>query len=359
MSAFAAYSNSACAKRMLSLAQTRMRYLLLLALLVAPALLPSAAEGGALPQGAADGSGAAADGSGGAMLPVAKPPVRLIGSAIHSRPPRPKNPAAQLPDVTLPPLATETAAARFRWSGEQLFYAIEFLGNKAIKAGLSIGAPTEVEKFGTVIPIQGLAASVGLLGAVYPIRDSALTYLDPATGLPIWSEKVLAENNIERSYKVDYDGTRHRASVLRKRDGETRQFKRAIPSDLHDAFSWFMDLRSQDLSVGKRYEYFVFDGWKLSRLTAVVVRNGTSYCALGDLPSAEVELSREILASEPMLPYAVSGAELPPVYLEEEPMKKVGRAWFGTDERRIPIAIEVVTSLGPLGVRIERAQTPN
>lgn len=170
---------------------------------------------------------------------------------------------------------------------------------------------------------------------------------------------MLTENNIERSYKVDYDGTHHRASVLRNRDGESRQFKRAVPSDIHDAFSWFMDLRSQDLSVGKRYEYFVFDGWKLSRLTAVVVRNGTSYCALGELPSAEVDLSREILASEPMLPYAVRGAELPPVYLEEEPMKKVGRAWFGTDERRIPIAIEVVTSLGPLGVRIERAQTPN
>ena len=60
-----------------------------------------------------------------------------------------------------------------------------------------------------------------------------------------------------------------------------------------------------------------------------------------------------------MLPYAVRGVELPPVYLQEEPTKKVGRAWFGTDERRLPIAIEVVTSLGPLGVRIERAQTPN
>jgi hypothetical protein len=55
----------------------------------------------------------------------------------------------------------------------------------------------------------------------------------------------------------------------------------------------------------------------------------------------------------------VRGAELPPVYLEEEPVKRVGRAWFGTDARRLPIAIEVVTSLGPLAVRIERAQTPN
>ena len=336
-----------------------MRFLLLLALLFAPALLPTAAEAGALPEGATEGSGTAADGSGGPMQPVAKPPVKLIGSAIHSRPTRPKAADAPLPEVALPPLATETAAQRFRWSGEQLFYAIEFLGNKAIKAGLSIGAPTEVEKFGTVIPVQGLAASVGLLGAVYPIRDSALTYLDPATGLPIWSEKVLDENKVERSYRVDYDGTRHRAQVLRKREGESRQFKRAVPSDIHDAFSWFMDLRSQDLSVGKRYEYFVFDGWKLSRLTAVVVRNGTSYCALGELPSAEVELSREVLASEPMLPYAVRGAELPPVYLEEEPVKRVGRAWFGTDARRLPIAIEVVTSLGPLAVRIERAQTPN
>ena len=336
-----------------------MRYLLLMALLSTLALRPTAAEAGELPQGAAEGSDTAPNGSGGTAQPAAKPPVQRLGSAINSRSPRPKAAAAPLPEVTLPPLATETAAARFRWSGEQLFYAIEFLGNKAIKAGLSVGAPTEVEKLGTVIPIQGLAASVGLLGAVYPIRDSALTYLDPATGLPIWSEKVLEENNVERSYKVDYDGAHHRAQVLRKRDGESRQFKRAVPSDIHDAFSWFMDLRSQDLSVGKRYEYFVFDGWKLSRLTAVVVRNGTTYCALGELPSAEVELSREVLASEPMLPYTVRGAELPPVYLEEEPVKRVGRAWFGTDARRIPIAIEVVTSLGALGVRIERAQTPN
>lgn len=290
---------------------------------------------------------------------LAKPPVQRLGTAVRTSPAVASAVAAPLPAVALPPLATETARSRFAWSGEQLFYAIEFLGNKAIKAGLSVGAPTEIEKLGTVIPVQGLAASVGLLGAVYPIRDSALTYLDPATGLPIWSEKVLAENGVERSYKVDYDGRRHRASVLRLRDGESRQFKRSVPSDIHDAFSWFMDLRSQDLSVGKRYTYFVFDGWKLSRLTAVVVRNGTSYCALGELPSAEVELTREVLASEPMLPYTVRGTSLPPVYLEEEPVKKVGRAWFGTDARRLPIGIEVVTSLGPLSVRIERAQTPN
>lgn len=331
-----------------------MRSLLLVASLLASALLPTVASAEDTANPEANGSGDQRRGA-----ETTPQPTKRIGTPYRKTMVRPANPAAALPEVSLPPLATETAAQRFAWSGEQLFYAIEFLGNKAIKAGLSVGAPTEVEKFGTVIPIQGLAASVGLLGAVYPIRDSALTYLDPVTGLPVWSEKVLAENNVERSYRVDYDGARHRASVLRNRDGESRQFKRAVPSDIHDAFSWFMDLRSQDLSVGERYTYFVFDGWKLSRLTAVVVRNGTSYCALGELPSAEVELTREVLASEPMLPYTVRGVNLPPVYLEEEPIKKVGRAWFGLDSRRLPIAIEVVTSLGPLGVRIERAQTAN
>lgn len=331
-----------------------MRSLLLVASLFASALLPTVASAGDIANPEANGSGDQQRGA-----ETTPQPAKRIGTPYRKTMGRPANPAAALPEVSLAPLATETAAQRFAWSGEQLFYAIEFLGNKAIKAGLSVGAPTEVEKFGTVIPVQGLAASVGLLGAVYPIRDSALTYLDPETGLPIWSEKVLAENNVERSYRVDYDGARHRASVLRNRDGESRQFKRAVPSDIHDAFSWFMDLRSQDLSVGKRYTYFVFDGWKLSRLTAVVVRNGTSYCAIGELPSAEVELTREVLASEPMLPYTVRGVNLPPVYLEEEPIKKVGRAWFGLDSRRLPIAIEVVTSLGPLGVRIERAQTAN
>jgi hypothetical protein len=48
-------------------------------------------------------------------------------------------------------------------------------------------------EYGPVVPLQGLAVSVGFFAAVYPFENTALTYVRPDTGLPAWTEKVIDE----------------------------------------------------------------------------------------------------------------------------------------------------------------------
>lgn len=253
------------------------------------------------------------------------------------------------------PLPQETAAERFQWSGQALHYSIEILGAEAARTAIQIGAPMDVEGFGRVIPVDGLTISIGFFGTVYPIHDTALTYLDPATGLPVWSSKVLDERGEVRQYDVTYRQDAFRADVVRQRGGGTQRYHRLAPSDLHDAVSWFLDLRSRDLDVGTSYVYHVFDGWKLSRLTARVTDHVDVYTAMGYLPCAELTFTREVLASFPLLPFA-EAAPLPPVYEVTDGPIALGKGWFSLDESRLPVGVEIAAPIGDLRMIIDRVE---
>jgi hypothetical protein len=314
-------------------------------------LLPAraGAQDASPPRSSGEGSGAVE------VLPAAARPVGPAPVSVRGLiTPRP----AIAPVVDLPPLPEETASERFGWFGEQLIYAVTILGSTSARAGLSIGYPSQVEGHGSVIPLQGIVASVGLLRSLYPIHNTALTYLDPTTGLPTWSDKVLEERDVQRQYTVTYEGNAFRASIRQVRDGETRQLRRVVPSNIHDAFSWFLDLRSRDLTEGQRYEYFVFDGWKLSRLRVEVEQETQVLTGIGYLRAAQVSLYREVVTSDEPLPWADQAVRLPPVYLPVEPGRRVGRAWFGLDASRIPIGIELTTSIGPVSVMLQRYEPP-
>ncbi len=252
------------------------------------------------------------------------------------------------------PLPQEDARERFEWFGQSLHYSIEILGAEAARTAIQVGQPMEVENYGTVIPVDGLTVSVGFFGTVYPIHDTALTYLNPDTGLPVYSSKVLDERGEVRSYDVTYRQRDHRADVVRTRGG-TQRYYRLVPSDLHDAMSWMLDLRSRDLSVGAEYVYHVYDGWKLSRLTARITAHTDVYTAMGYIDCAEMTFTREVLASFALLPFADS-APLPPVYEVTDGPIELGRGWFSIDERRLPVGVEIAAPIGDLRMIIDRIE---
>ncbi|MFT5992217.1 MAG: hypothetical protein ACI82G_001214, partial [Bradymonadia bacterium] len=203
----------------------------------------------------------------------------------------------------------------------------------------------------------GLTNSVGFFNTVYPMRDVALTYLSPDTGLPVFASKELDERGEYRRYDVTYDQDIYRADVERTRNG-TQRYRRTVPSDLHDMMSWFIDLRSRDFSVGNEYVYHIYDGWKLSRLTVRIVDHEDIYTGLGFIPSARMRFTREVLASYSVLPFA-NEAALPPVYNVTDGPSNLGIGWFSLDDRRLPVGAEVDAPIGQLRMILQRHTPPS
>lgn len=254
--------------------------------------------------------------------------------------------------------AQQTWNQRFDWSNEGFVYTIEILGAEAARTSMNVGAVIEHEEYGRVIPVDGITVSVGFFGTVYPMRDTALTYVDVETGLPVWTSKTLDERNEVRTYDVAFHHDDFQAHVRRTREEGTRTYMRYGPSDLHDAMSWWIDLRSKDLSVGQEYVYHVYDGWKLSRLTCRVRRHHDVYTPMGFIESAEFSLTREVLASFPALPYA-DGIPLPPVYEVTDGPMELGNMWISLDDRRLPVGAEIDAPIGYLRMLLERHEPPS
>lgn len=247
-------------------------------------------------------------------------------------------------------------AERFRWSGEELYYSIEMLGSEAVRAAVGIGPPVEVEEWGRVVPLEGLAQSVGFFANVYSMEDTALTYVNPESGLPVFTSKVIDERGSRRVYDVAFGGDTYRASVVRTAERAQNQ-SRLTPSSTHDAISWMIDLRSRDLSVGRAYVYHVFDGWKLSRLTGRISGHTELETPIGTLEVAEIRFTREVLSSYPALPWLES-ARVPPVYGLVSPPEELGVGWFSLDERRLPVGVSIETPIGHIRMILDRHVPP-
>jgi hypothetical protein len=255
-------------------------------------------------------------------------------------------------------LPTETWAERFASAGHEFYFSIRILGAEAGRAAFTIGGPVELDGVGTVIPLQGMAVSVGFFAAVYPFENSALTYVNPANGLPFWSEKIIDESDAHRRYAVTYDQPNFLSSVVRERDDRSSEFTRMGPSDLHDALSFIIDVRSRSFDIGSRYVYHVFDGWKLSRLTLEVVAHRRMYTPVGNYDAAEFRIWREVLTAHAALPWANDSADLPPVYMTIDGPNDVGVGWFSNDELRIPLGLSITAPIGSMELRLDRMSVP-
>jgi len=270
-----------------------------------------------------------------------------------------EDPAADGDLVDVVALPSHDAFDRFEWYGEELEYAIEILGSEAARSALQAGYPEVDEDGHSYIPVYGLALSIGFFGSVYPLEDTAETWIDTASGLPSWTSKTIDERGSVRVYEVDYQREQFRSRVNRTRDGVRAEYFRYTPTDLHDALSWIYDLRSRDLSVGAEYTYHIYDGWKLSRLSVRVDSHTEVYTELGFLEVAEIRFVREVMSSSAPLPWANQIVSLPPIYFVSGEAEEIGVGWFGLDERRLPVGTQIDTPIGNMRVLLTEVRGPD
>lgn len=229
---------------------------------------------------------------------------------------------------------------RFRWSGEELYYSVRINGVEAVRAGVRTGTVRYRE--GTpYVPVSGTAQSTGIFHNIYPVNDSAHTFVSPITLRPLRSEKFFDEAGTKRSYHVDYVHSTYHAKVLKTRHGKKRRkYTKAIPGTTNDMFTWFYELRiRQDLKLGETMSYFVYDGWKLYRLDAKVVKREDVYTPLGWFKAYKIDFSRETLRTR-----RKKGQS--PILTVSKPSKPSGSLWVSRDENLIPIKVQVATDWG-------------
>lgn len=235
----------------------------------------------------------------------------------------------------------------FPWENEELNYKIKIQGSEAVHARIRVGEVRSM-KGKPYVALSAIAKSVGLFHSIYPMDDRANTFIDPDTLHPHRSEKLFREAGKVRSYNVDYEHGRFRAAVkkLSEIGGEKkeRKYSRAIPGKTHTALSWIFELRKADaFTVGQELTYYVYDGWKLSRLDLKVAAEESVYTPMGWHKAWKLDFSRAILSSR----HNRKGKRhLEPKLKERKAPEPTGSIWIGNDDRRLPIKIAMTSLYG-------------
>ena len=248
-----------------------------------------------------------------------------------------------------------------RFQGEELYYSLEFLGAQTARAALVMGE-VGAEGGEDNIHIFGLAETTGVAAMIFPLRDTGSTNVHAPSGLPANKEVVLDERGEYRRYQVSFGHGAYDAAVIRTRGERTNRYHRAVPSNTHDAFTWIYAVREQNLRPGTTFIYYVFDGWKLSRIHVTVLR-GHEQALVGDefVRCRRLSLFREVLSSSPPLPFIQETADLPPAMWVQETRagEQVGELWISDDDRRLPTQIVFQNELVSVTARLASFRPPS
>src|SRR5690554_2455756 len=256
----------------------------------------------------------------------------------------------ELPDNAAPALEEPAQAGaelrEFRWIEEELFYSVRVNDAEAMRAGLRTGAMRR-HNGRPYVPLSGTAQSRGFFHAVYPLHDRANTYLDPTSMRPWRTEKHFEERGQNRVYNVDYNHQGFEARVERLREERQLRFRAAIPDSTHDMLTWIYELRaSGDLKVGDAFEFYIYDGWLLSRLDVAVVAREDILTPLGWFHTYRLDFARHIMDAARTVIDAGRGEFAPPAISMRESSRHSGSLWLSRDANAIPVRVTINTPLG-------------
>ncbi|GEM_PF-1807081 len=247
----------------------------------------------------------------------------------------------------------------FKWFGEELYYTVKVNGVEAVRSAVKVG-DLRYKGDKPYVPVVGTAQSIGFFHAIYPMRDTANTFVSPLTLRPLRSEKNFHENGKKRHYAVDFIHTTYRARVNKikfaTKEGHKdikRKFLKAIPGTTHDMLSWFFDLRkSGKMKIGDTFDYYLYDGWKLSRIQGKVVGKEDVYTSIGWFKTWRIDFTREVLRSKS------KKKGTPPLLKVHQAAKPTGSLFISRDENLIPVSIRIDTKWGSTETTLMKYKLP-
>jgi hypothetical protein len=233
------------------------------------------------------------------------------------------------PACGLPPLAPGDRPWR---TGETLGYDLDVLG--MVKAGTMQLTVERPMSGGKVIPLRARARTTQTAASLKPTVAVALSWVDAATLRP------------ERYRDETEDGSVHRVSdtkiapagpelVIEQRYGDTTgKTAYARERDVLDAVSAIYYLRSARLSPGDRICFDLVANRRFWRLEGTVAAKKEKV----ETPAGKFETLR--------VDATTRRADRP----QDKP--RALHLWFGTDARRLPIAIVSEIELGPVSATL-------
>lgn len=233
------------------------------------------------------------------------------------------------PACALPPLAPGERPWR---TGESLTYDLDVLG--MVKAGTLHVAVERPMSGGKVIPLRARAKTSATIANVKPFAGVALSWIDSTTLLPERYRDEADEGGLRKMSDTKIAPPRAEL-VIEYRYGETAG-KTAYPRqrDVLDALAMLYYLRAARLAPGDRFCFDLVANRRFWRLEATVAAKTEKI----ETPAGRFEALRVDASTRRV---DRPGERARPIHL-----------WFGTDARRLPVAVVSEVDVGPVSATL-------
>lgn len=233
------------------------------------------------------------------------------------------------PTCGLPPLAPGERPWR---TGESLTYDLDVLG--MVKAGTLHVAVERPMSGGKVIPLRARAKTSATIANVKPFAGVALSWIDSTTLLPERYRDEADEGGLRKMSDTKIAPPRGDL-VIEYRYGETAG-KNAYPRerDVLDALAMLYYLRAARLAPGDRFCFDLVANRRFWRLEATVAAKTEKI----ETPAGRFEALRVDASTRRV---DRPGERARPIHL-----------WFGTDARRLPVAVVSEVDVGPVSATL-------
>jgi len=151
--------------------------------------------------------------------------------------------------------------------GERLTYRIAWLG---VPVGTVVSEVKEIAEINgrQTYHIELTVKTNAFCSMIYRIDDIFQTYMDTQTLLPLKHELRRREGRHRKDYIVEYDHRKNIATYHNLREKWTRTME--IPGGSHDPLSAIYFYRTEDVDVGREFDFYVNMNEKNYRIRATV-----------------------------------------------------------------------------------------
>lgn len=191
------------------------------------------------------------------------------------------------------------------------------------------------------VPTSLSAKSLGVADQIHAMQIKLDSFVSPA-GRSLEGRTFIEEEGVPRKYRTRFadGGGAFAQKTYRKKESTLRL---SLRPGTHDLLSWFFALRSKSLTEGAAHAFYVWDGWKLTRVTARVGELERVWTPHGTYDARRVVLTRV------RLHHATSQA-----YTPKSDVEDVGTVWLANDTQHTPVAMDFSARVGVAKLRLAR-----
>jgi hypothetical protein len=233
-------------------------------------------------------------------------------------------------------LVTITISAQARaQSAEKFRYQVTWGDAEVATMKLDIGCPR-----GSHVPAALVAKSTGVANQIHSFDVRLDSFYQPGLR-SLEGRTQISEEGEQRRFRSRFK-TPKRVRVEKTFRGKVTQKAFALPGVSHDLLSWMLHLREKELKPGVTHKYWVWDGWKLSRIDAVVGKKEAVSTGQGVKNAFAINLFRTV--------FHHGG---PKKFKQRRDRDELGTLWLGVDRAHTPWAMTFDAPIGMARVALK------